>query len=87
MEGVRYKYPVRGYQLEALVEDLFKFYGCDTKRTAYTQDSNYDIYAEKNGKKFFIEVSDFTRKILRHKIKGKMNDELVLDVYERALAK
>lgn len=64
MEGVRYKYPVRGYQLEALVEDLFKFYGCDTKRTAYTQDSNYDIYAEKNGKKFFIEVKAVRSKII-----------------------
>ena len=55
MVGLRYKYPVRGYQLEVLVEDLFKFYGCDTRRTAYTQDSNYDIYAEKDGKKFYIE--------------------------------
>lgn len=64
MEGVRYKYPVRGYQLETLVEDLFKFYGCDTKRTAYTQDSNYDIYAEKNGKKFFIEVKAVRSKII-----------------------
>ena len=48
------------------------------------------IFSERNKpyfKKFFIEVSDFTRKILRQKIKGKMNDELVLDVYERALAK
>ena len=46
------------------------------------------IFSERNKpyfKKFFIEVSDFTRKILRHKIKGKMNDELALDVYERAL--
>ena len=64
MEGVRYKYPVRGYQLEALVEDLFKFYGCDTKKTAYTQESNYDIYAEKNGKKFFIEVKAVRSKII-----------------------
>lgn len=29
MVGLRYKYPVRGYQLEVLVEDLFKFYGCN----------------------------------------------------------
>lgn len=46
------------------------------------------IVSERNKpyfKNFFIEVTDFTKKILRHKIKGKMNDELALDVYERAL--
>ena len=64
MVGLRYKYPVRGYQLEVLVEDLFKFYGCDTRRTAYTQDSNYDIYAEKDGKKFYIEVKAVRSRII-----------------------
>lgn len=64
MVGFRYKYPERGYQLEVLFEDLFKSYGCITKRTAYTQDSNYDIYAEKDGKKFFIEVKAVRSKIL-----------------------
>lgn len=56
MVGLRYKYPERGYQLEILVEDLFKSYGCITRRTAYTQDSGFDICAEQGGKKFFIEV-------------------------------
>ena len=64
MVGLRYKYPVRGYQLEVLVEDLFKFYGCDTRRTAYTQDSNYDIYAERDGKKFYIEVKAVRSRII-----------------------
>ena len=64
MVGLRYKYPVRGYQLEVLVEDLFKSYGCDTRRTAYTQDSNYDIYAEKDGKKFYIEVKAVRSRII-----------------------
>lgn len=36
-------------------------------------------------KNFFIEVKGLTRKILRHNVQGKMNDELALDVYERAL--
>lgn len=64
MVGFRYKYPERGYQLEVLVEDLFKSYGCITKRTAYTQDSNYDIYAEKDGKKFYIEVKAVRSRII-----------------------
>lgn len=64
MVGLRYKYPERGYQLEVLIEDLFKSYGCITKRTVYTQDSNYDIYAEKDGKKFFIEVKAVRSKII-----------------------
>lgn len=64
MVGFRYKYPERGYQLEVLIEDLFKSYGCITKRTAYTRDSNYDIYAEKDGKKFFIEVKAVRSKII-----------------------
>lgn len=64
MVGLRYKYPERGYQLEALVEDLFKSYGCITRRTAYTHDSNYDIYAEKDGKKFYIEVKAVRSRII-----------------------
>ena len=64
MVGFRYKYPERENQLEALIEDLFKSYGCITKRTAYTQDSNYDIYAEKEGKKFYIEVKAVRSRII-----------------------
>ncbi len=36
-------------------------------------------------KVFFPEVKDFTLSILRHNIDGKINDELALDVFERAL--
>lgn len=36
-------------------------------------------------KLFFPEVMDFTRGILRRNIEGVINDELALDVYERAL--
>lgn len=64
MVGFRYKYPERGYQLEVLIEDLFKSYGCDTKRAANTHDLNFDIYAEKGGKKFFIEVRTVRSKII-----------------------
>lgn len=70
MERIRYKYPERGYQLEVLVEDLFESYGCITNRTAYSHDSGYDIYAEKDGKKFFVEV-----KTVRSKIISKSNIE------------
>lgn len=64
MVGVRYKYPERGYLLEVLVENLFKSYGCVTRRTAYTQDSGFDICAEKDGKKFYIEVRAVRSKII-----------------------
>ena len=64
MVKFRYKYPERGYQFETLVEDLFKFYGCITKKTSYTKDSNYDVYAEKDGKKFYIEAKSVRSKIL-----------------------
>ena len=39
-------------------------YGCITRRTAYTHDSNYDIYAEKDGKKFYIEVKAVHSRII-----------------------
>ena len=64
MVGFRYKYPERGYLLEELVENLFKSYGCVTRRTAYTQDSGFDICAEKDGKKFYIEVRAVRSKII-----------------------
>lgn len=64
MIGFRYKYPERGFQFEILVEDLFRSYGCDTKRTSYTRDSSYDIYAEKDGKKFYIEAKSVRSKII-----------------------
>lgn len=64
MAGVRYKYPERGYLLEVLVENLFKSYGCFTRRTAYTQESGFDICAEKGGKKFFVEVRAVRSKII-----------------------
>ncbi len=38
MIGFRYKYPERGSQFEILVEDLFRSYGCDTKRTYHIVD-------------------------------------------------
>lgn len=62
--GFRHKYPERGYQFETLVEDLFKNYGCFTKKTSYTKDSNYDVYAEKDGKKYYIEAKTVRSKIL-----------------------
>lgn len=66
--GYRHKYPERGYQFETLVEDLFKGYGCFTKKTPYTKDSNYDVYAEKDGKKYYIEA-----KLVRSKILSKQS--------------
>lgn len=64
MAGFRYKYPERGYQFEILIEDLFKSYGCDTRRTSHTQDAAYDIYAEKDGKKFYIEAKAARSKVI-----------------------
>lgn len=67
MAGLRYKYPERGYQFEILIEDLFKSYGCITNKTPCTRDLNYDIYAEKDGKKYYIEVKSVRSKILSRK--------------------
>lgn len=64
MAGLRYKYPARGYQFEILIEDLFKSYGCITNKTPHTRDLNYDIYAEKGGKKYYIEVKSMRSKRL-----------------------
>ena len=41
---------------ESLIVDLFRMYGCTTKKIAYMKDAYYDIYAEKGEKKFFVEV-------------------------------
>lgn len=64
MIGLRYKYPARGYKFEVLVDDLLKSYGCITKRLRAEQDSNCDIYVEKNEKKFYIYVKAVHSKII-----------------------
>lgn len=42
-------------------------------------------YSYEYFRQFFPEVKDFTMNILRRNIEGVVNDELALDVYERAL--
>lgn len=64
MAGFRYKYPERGNKFEILIEDLFKSYGCDARRTSHTYDAAYDIYAEKDGKKFYIEAKTARSKVI-----------------------
>lgn len=64
IERIRYKYPERGFLVETLIEDLFRMYGCTTKNTVYMKDAYYDIYAEKGGKKFFVEVKAARSKTL-----------------------
>lgn len=78
MIGLRYKYPERGYKFEVLVEDLFKSYGCITKRIGVAQNSNYDIYAKKNEKKFYIEV-----KTVRSKIIGQPSITSAMGMYDK----
>lgn len=76
MLGFRYKYPERGYLFEVLVEDLFKSYGCTTNRTVYEKDAQYDVCAEKNGKKLYIEAKSVRSRML--------SQQSVLSVMARA---
>lgn len=66
MRGFRYKYPQRGYRFEVLVEDILKGHGCNTRRAAYAKDAEYDVYAEKNGKKLYVEVKALRDKMIGH---------------------
>lgn len=63
-----YAYPQREYEIELLVEDIFKYYGCITKRTAVARDGMYDIYAEKDKNKFYIEVKASRYKVIPNSI-------------------
>ncbi len=57
-----YRYPLRGYQFECIVEGIFKGYGCLTKMS--NSDEYYDILAEKEDVKFYIEVKAIRQRVI-----------------------
>lgn len=59
-----FMYPYKGYQFEVLIEELFGAYGCITKRESLQRDEKYDIYAQKNNIKFYIEVKTVRQMVI-----------------------
>lgn len=57
-----YRYPQRTYQFELIVNEIFKLYGCSTEM-AKSYDK-YDILAEKQGMKFYVEAKAVRQKII-----------------------
>lgn len=57
-----YRYPLRGYQFERIVEDIFRSYGCLTKMS--NSDEGYDIIAEREGVKFYIEAKATRQRVI-----------------------
>lgn len=57
-----YRYPQRTYQFELIVNEIFKLYGCSTVM-AKSYDK-YDILAEKQGMKFYVEAKAVRQKII-----------------------
>lgn len=65
VEGITrygYMYPQRAYQFELIVNEIFKLYGCSTE-IAKGYDK-YDILAEKQGIKFYIEAKAVRQKVI-----------------------
>lgn len=75
LKKFNFVYPYKGYQFEVLIEELFDFYGCSTKRESLQRDEMYDIYAQKNNIKFYIEV-----KTVRQMIVGKETISKAIDI-------
>lgn len=57
-----YSYPQRSYQFEVLVNEIFKLYGCSTQMAE--RDNKYDIIAEKQGVKLYIEAKAVRQEII-----------------------
>ncbi len=57
-----YRYPQRAYQFERIINEIFKLYGCSTVMAkGYDK---YDILAEKNSVKFYIEAKAVRQKVI-----------------------
>ncbi len=57
-----YMHPQRAYEFELFVNEIFISYGCFTEMT--TRDMSYDLIAEKNGMKFYIESKAVRQKVI-----------------------
>lgn len=57
-----YRYPLRGYQFEYIVGEIFKDYGCLTKMS--NMNEYYDILAEKEDIKFYIEAKAVRQRVI-----------------------
>ena len=75
LKKFNFMYPYKGYQFEVLIEELFDSYGCSTKRESLQRDEKYDIYAQKNNIKFYIEV-----KTVRQMVVGKETISKAIDI-------
>ncbi len=81
-----FMHPYKGYQFEVLVEELFRLYGCNTKRESVQRDQEYDVYAQKNNISFYIEVKNVRQKIIGKAIISKVmsiSKKLDLQSHER----
>ncbi len=65
-----YRYPLRGYQFEYIVEKIFKEYGCLTKMS--NGNENYDILAEKEELKFYIEAKAVRQRVISASVIAKV---------------
>lgn len=61
-----YSYPQRAYQLELIVNEIFKIYGCLTMMAK--RDAGYDIFAEKQNIKLYVETKAFRQKVVDTKM-------------------
>ena len=57
-----YRYPLRGYQFEYIVGEIFKSYGCLTKMS--NRNEYYDILAEKENIRFYIEAKAIRQRVI-----------------------
>ena len=57
-----YSYPQRGYQLELIVNEIFKLYGCLT--TMAKRNAGYDIFVEKHNIKLYVETKTLRQKVI-----------------------
>lgn len=57
-----YSYPQRGYQLELIVNKIFKLYGCLT--TMAKRNAGYDILAKKQNINLYVETKALRQKVI-----------------------
>lgn len=60
-----YSYPQRGYQLELIVNEIFKLYGCLTMTAK--RNAGYDILAKKQNVNLYVETKTVRQKVIDSK--------------------
>lgn len=64
-----YSYSQRAYQLEIIVNEIFQSYGCMTEIPK--RDASYDILAEKQDIKLYVETKAFRQKVIDTRVVSK----------------